>query len=104
MTWETFDLVWDEEKEVLEKKVKGSLTQFPLMLAWAMTIHKAQGKTFDKIIIDLGIQAFAHGQVYVALSRCTTLAGITLRRPVRKEDIIFDNRVVEFFKKAVLNG
>ena len=103
-TWETFDLVWDEEKEVLEKKVKGSLTQFPLMLAWAMTIHKAQGKTFDKIIIDLGSQAFAHGQVYVALSRCTTLAGITLRRPVRKEDIIFDDRVVEFFKKAVLNG
>lgn len=77
----------------------GSYTQYPLRLAWAITIHKSQGKTFDKIIVDLGRGAFEHGQTYVALSRCRTLEGIVLRKPLTGRDIIIDPRVVEFFEQ-----
>ena len=78
----------------------GTFTQYPLKLAWAITIHKSQGKTFDKLIIDLGAGAFEHGQLYVALSRCRTLEGIVLRRPIRPEDVITDERVVSFYETA----
>ena len=64
------------KSEVIDK-----FTQYPLMLAWAVTIHKSQGKTFDKVIIDIGKGTFTHGQMYVALSRCTTLEGIVLKKP-----------------------
>ena len=74
----------------------GRFAQFPLKPAWAMTIHKSQGKTFDRVIIDLGQGAFAHGQSYVALSRCTTLEGITLRRPLSGRDLMLDPEVREF--------
>ena len=73
-----------------------SFTQYPLRLAWAVTIHKAQGMTYDRVAIDLGTGAFAHGQTYVALSRCTSLEGLYLTRPVTPRDIIVDQRVVEF--------
>lgn len=66
------------------------------MLAWAMTIHKAQGKTLDKVGIDLTTGAFASGQVYVALSRSRTLAGIFLRSSIKPEDVLIDDRVVAF--------
>jgi ATP-dependent exoDNAse (exonuclease V) alpha subunit len=64
------------------------------------TIHKSQGKTFDRVAIDLGRGAFAHGQTYVALSRCTSLSGIKLIRPINQNSIIMDDRVVEFLAKV----
>jgi ATP-dependent DNA helicase PIF1 len=81
----------------LVREIIGSFTQLPVKLAWAITIHKSQGKTFDRVILDLGRGGFAHGQVYVALSRCRSLAGITLRKPIRHSDIRMDAVVREFF-------
>ncbi|MBK6997177.1 MAG: AAA family ATPase [Lewinellaceae bacterium] len=83
----------------LETEVVGSFTQYPLRLAWAITIHKSQGKTFDKVLIDLGGGAFEHGQLYVALSRCRTLEGVVLRHRIRPQDVITDDRVVEFYEE-----
>jgi ATP-dependent exoDNAse (exonuclease V) alpha subunit len=76
----------------------GKYKQIPVRLAWAVTIHKAQGKTFDRIIIDLGSGAFEHGQTYVALSRCRTLQGIVLRNPLTPRDVMVDPAVVEFYE------
>lgn len=87
----------------LETEVAGSFKQYPLKLAWAITIHKSQGKTFDKLLIDLGGGAFEHGQLYVALSRCRTLEGIVLRQPIRTQDIITDERVVAFYEEKFRN-
>jgi len=81
----------------IETESIGSFRQYPLKLAWAITIHKSQGKTFDRVLIDLGGGAFEHGQLYVALSRCRTLEGIVLRQPVRPRDVITDERVVGFY-------
>ncbi len=81
----------------LETEVVGSFRQLPLKLAWAVTIHKAQGKTFDKVIIDLDRGAFEHGQTYVALSRCRSLEGIVLRKPLRPQDIITDPAIVGYY-------
>mgnify|MGYP001268240495 FL=1 len=74
----------------------GSFIQFPLKLAWATTIHKSQGQTFDNVSIDLDTGSFAHGQTYVALSRAKSLEGISLLKKIQKKDIIFDARVLEF--------
>jgi ATP-dependent exoDNAse (exonuclease V) alpha subunit len=82
----------------LETEVVGSFSQYPLRLAWAITIHKSQGKTFDRVLIDLGGGAFEHGQLYVALSRCRTLEGVVLRQRIRPQDVITDDRVVEFYE------
>ncbi|MEN0046407.1 MAG: DEAD/DEAH box helicase [Bacteroidota bacterium] len=87
------------ENDKIESEVVGTFKQYPLKLAWAITIHKSQGKTFDKIIIDLGKGAFEHGQTYVALSRCRTLEGIVLRQPLRWTDIQTDERIVEFYEQ-----
>ncbi|MBU6343247.1 MAG: ATP-binding domain-containing protein, partial [Bacteroidetes bacterium] len=84
----------------IETETIGSFQQFPLKLAWAITIHKSQGKTFDKVVLDLGGGAFEHGQLYVALSRCRTLEGIILRQPIRNQDIITDERIVNFYERA----
>ncbi len=83
----------------IETEVIGTFRQLPLRLAWAVTIHKAQGKTFDKVIIDLGKGAFEYGQTYVALSRCRTLEGIVLSQPLRPNDIRTDERIVEFYEQ-----
>ena len=69
------------------------------MLAWAVTIHKGQGKTFDRVIIDIGRGTFAHGQMYVALSRCTTLGGIVLKKPALKKHIWTNYQVMDFLTK-----
>jgi len=96
-TWEIYRFFADEGH--LQSEVIGRFKQYPLMLAWAVTIHKSQGKTFDKVIIDIGRGAFAHGQTYVALSRCTTLGGIVLKKPILKKHIWTDYKVVKFLTK-----
>lgn len=97
--WEIFRFRFNEEKGQIESELAGTFTQYPLRLAWAVTIHKSQGKTFDRVVIDLEQGAFEPGQVYVALSRCTSLAGISLTRPVRKEDIFTDWRIDRFLNR-----
>ena len=77
----------------------GTFTQYPVKLAWAITIHKSQGLTFDHVVIDLGAGAFVNGQVYTALSRCRKLNGIVLKRTLRPEDLITDKRIIEFHRK-----
>lgn len=95
-TWEVFNFKFNENSGSLEAEMVGSFTQYPLRLAWAVTIHKSQGKTFDRVIIDIGRGTFAHGQLYVALSRCTSLSGMVLKRPLSKKHILMDWRVVRF--------
>ncbi|MEO0022093.1 MAG: AAA family ATPase [candidate division WOR-3 bacterium] len=97
--WEIFRFRFNETRQQIESELTGTFTQYPLRLAWAVTIHKAQGKTFERVVIDLGAGAFAPGQVYVALSRCTSFAGISLTRPVREEDIFTDWRIVRFLSR-----
>lgn len=98
-TWELFHYRFNAEKFAIDTESGGSFTQYPLKLAWAVTIHKSQGKTFDKVIVDMGNGAFTHGQTYVALSRCVSLEGITLKRPIRKSDIRMDWNIVQFLTK-----
>ena len=87
-----------ENPHLIETETLGSFNQFPVKLAWAITIHKSQGKTFDKVVIDLGKGAFEHGQTYVALSRCRSLEGLVLKQPLRQSDIITDERIVSFYQ------
>ena len=93
-TWEIFNYKLDGRE--IKSEVVGTFTQYPLMLAWAVTIHKSQGKTFERVVIDIGRGTFAHGQMYVALSRCTSLNGIVLKQPIEKKHIWMDWRVVQF--------
>ena len=95
-TWENRKYKYDKEKKRIVSEIVGTFTQYPIKLAWAITIHKSQGLSFDKVIIDLGSGAFVNGQVYTALSRCRTFNGITLKRRLRKEDIISDSRIIKF--------
>ncbi|WP_448520345.1 ATP-dependent DNA helicase [Rhodoflexus sp.] len=98
-TWENTRYTYDKEKDAIAAEVLGSFTQYPLRLAWAITIHKSQGLTFDNVNINLGTGgAFAAGQLYVALSRCRTLEGITLSQKVRMRDIIVSPDVQRFAK------
>ena len=95
--WETLKYELNAKGE-LEGKATGSFTQYPLRLAWAITIHKSQGKTFDYVRVDLGGGGvFEHGQTYVALSRCRTFGGIQLSQKMRPQDIILDPRIIEFY-------
>ncbi len=98
-TWEMMHYYFDKRALAIGSKTIGSFKQYPVKLAWAVTIHKAQGKTFDQVVIDIGDGTFAHGQVYVALSRATTFEGITLRKPIERRHIFTDKRVAEFLSR-----
>ncbi len=95
-TWTVFRSTYDARAKTLQQERLGSFSQIPLKLAWAVTIHKSQGKTFDQVTVDLGGGAFANGQTYVALSRCRSLEGLSLARPVRLQDIRIDTQVAAF--------
>ncbi len=95
-SWEKIEYAYNEDEDKIEEKIIGTFEQYPIKLAWAITIHKSQGQTFDNVVIDLAAGAFTHGQVYVGLSRCTSLEGIILKRPIMARDIIFDERIYEF--------
>ncbi len=97
--WDLSRVVYNREAKKIESEIIGSFTQYPLRLAWAVTIHKGQGKTFEKIIIDIGKGTFANGQTYVALSRCTSLQGIVLKKPIEKRHIWVDWKVIKFLTK-----
>lgn len=84
------------ERGSVQKNIVGSFEQYPLRLAWAITVHKSQGQTYNSVFIDLHTGSFTSGQTYVALSRCKTLDGIKLQRPIRESDIILDHRISEF--------
>ena len=99
-TWEVFRYVRDGMSRRLRQELVGTFRQLPLKLAWAITIHKSQGLTFDRTIIDLDRGAFDHGQLYVALSRCRTLEGISLTTPVRASDMRFNERVRLFYQQV----
>ncbi len=95
VVWERYQYELDDKDEPKRKTV-GTFTQLPIRPAWALTIHKAQGLSFDKVHIDFGRGAFAHGQTYVAFSRCRTLEGLTISRNVKKSDIAIDERSMAF--------
>jgi ATP-dependent exoDNAse (exonuclease V) alpha subunit len=94
--WERFRYAYDAGSRSLTREIVAEFTQFPLRLAWAVTIHKSQGQTYDRAVIDLGSGAFAPGQTYVALSRLTSLDGLYLSRPLRPSDIRVDPDVQRF--------
>jgi ATP-dependent exoDNAse (exonuclease V) alpha subunit len=99
-TWEVIRFSYDAAQDRIVTETIGAFTQYPLRLAWALTIHKAQGKTFERIIVDFGRGTFAHGQAYVALSRSTSLEGLVLRTPVEPRHLFIDRRVREFFARV----
>ena len=94
--WEQRRYAFDQGQEKIVESVAGTFRQLPLKLAWALTIHKSQGLTLDNAYIDLGRGTFAHGQAYVALSRCRTLDGIALARPLKPSDVIFDPAITAY--------
>lgn len=95
-TWEIYRFSFSREKQAIVSERVGAFTQFPFRLAWAITIHKSQGKTFDRVIIDTSRGMFASGQAYVALSRCVSFKGIVLKTPFKRHHIRTDYRIFDF--------
>jgi len=101
--WDNINYTVNKETKAISENIIGSYTQMPLRLAWSITIHKSQGLTFEKAIIDAQ-GAFAHGQTYVALSRCKTLEGLVLKSKIHSSQIISDGNVTSFNKNAEQNA
>ncbi len=97
-TWEDIEYFFNREKNKIEHTVVGTFTQLPLILGWAVTIHKSQGMTLDSVRVDLGDGAFCAGQTYVALSRARTIKGLTLARAIGRKDVKVDRDVLEFYR------
>ncbi|MBO4814357.1 MAG: AAA family ATPase [Muribaculaceae bacterium] len=97
--WENIQYYYDEKEKKVMETLLGTFTQYPIKPAWALTVHKSQGLTFNRIVIDFAGGAFTSGQTYVALSRCTSLEGITLLKPLSGRDIIVSSSVVNFSRQ-----
>ena len=97
--WENMQYTYNEKDKKVEEKVLGSFSQIPIKPAWALTVHRSQGLTFNHVVIDFAGGAFTGGQTYVALSRCTSMEGITLLKPLSERDIIVNMAVVEFSRQ-----
>jgi hypothetical protein len=98
-TWENRKFVFNKEKKKIEEEIIGSFEQFPVRLAWAITVHKSQGLTFERVYADIG-SSFATGQVYVALSRCTSFNGLKLKSRINRASIMVHNAALEFAKEV----
>lgn len=96
-TWNSVSYKWNKTENVIEEEILGTFMQLPVRLAWAITVHKSQGMSFDRVMADLG-NSFETGQVYVALSRCRSLEGLSLSSKIKPQSIIADPRVIEFSK------
>lgn len=105
--WENIKYLYNKEKKKIEQEIIGTFNQYPLKLAWSITIHKSQGLTFDKVVIDFGNGTFASGQAYVALSRATTFEGLFLKQKMHTTDICVADEIKDFAKsfndKSVIN-
>ncbi|HUW22195.1 MAG TPA: AAA family ATPase [Candidatus Bathyarchaeia archaeon] len=99
--WDNIEYEYNQETGGLVEKVIGKLKQYPLRLAWAITVHKSQGMSLDKVCVDFSRSPFAHGQTYVALSRCRSLEGIILTKRIWRNDILIDERITEFHKRLL---
>lgn len=98
-TWSNIRYKYNEEKKEIEEEELGTFTQFPVCLAWAITVHKSQGLTFNKVVIDFTGGVFAAGQTYVALSRCRSMQGIELCKPVNRSDVFVRPEIVQFARR-----